>query len=138
MGIIEATYLPYRLALYAKLTSLIGALQTFLSIFLLSIVYLVQDHEQHMGWFLKPLPNKIRVVLTASEDNYPDSWRYMGEYTYMSTCSCGPHDFQLPLVLTFDKPKDPVLSLAHMCFLVRNGMVNEIEFLGPITEKWRL
>ena len=56
--------------------SLIGVLQTFLSIFLLSIVYLVQDHEQHMGWFLKPLPNKIRVVLTASEDNYPDSWRY--------------------------------------------------------------
>ena len=138
MGIIEATYLPYRLALYAKLTSLIGALQTFLSIFLLSIVYLVQDHEQHMGWFLKPLPNKIRVVLTASEDNYPDSWRYMGEYTYMSTCSCGPHDFQLPLVLTFNKPKDPVLSLAHMCLLVRNGMVNEIEFLGPITEMWRL
>ena len=38
-----------------------------------------------MGWFLKPLPNKIRVVLTASEDNYPDSWRYVGGYT---SCSC--------------------------------------------------
>jgi len=38
---------------------------------------LILDHEQHMGWILKPLPNNIRVILSANEDNYPDSWRVL-------------------------------------------------------------
>jgi hypothetical protein len=36
---------------------------------------LIKECEHSLYWLLQPLPNNIRVVLSANEENYPDSWR---------------------------------------------------------------
>ncbi|CAI8035271.1 Nephrocystin-3 [Geodia barretti] len=36
---------------------------------------LIKECEQSLYWLLQPLPQNIRVVLSANEENYPDSWR---------------------------------------------------------------
>lgn len=49
----------------------------------------LQDCEHSLYWLLQPLPNNIRVVLSANEENYPDSWRYTHvtclRYVHVST-----------------------------------------------------
>lgn len=79
-----------------------------------------------MGWFLKPLPNKIRVVLTASEDNYPDSWRYVGGYT---SCSC---EAKFAKIFRYMSISSEDNKLGTCCLMAGLFIYRQYMFLCPV------
>ncbi|KAL5479515.1 hypothetical protein EMCRGX_G023042 [Ephydatia muelleri] len=62
---------------FQKLSTKLGAPNKEKALIIIDGADLIAGYENHFSWIRKPLPANIHVVLTATEDNYPDTWRFL-------------------------------------------------------------